>query len=315
MVLGASVVFGIKDADGLIAFYDNGHGPLSRIAALVPGDPVPGGVGLHALLAAPPVPWRRVLEISRRPPFVRGSGLDLGGAFSSRQPVPRHHRGRRHTADGGDFAQHHALGGALHDVPFGLRPRQSELVAWPVQIRAGNAGIPSLASHRRWSRAATPISPARFRSGISCSGPSGCRKTSCPKSTASIDQAFPSEIAGQLAYPFRQMALGEQPIVSALFAVRSLIGVRFAASGAGPLRIALAGLSTPRGRVCRSSICVRAFARFPSSARLRSGLLLVPAHGAGRPGSRVEIDRGQCRSGQARQTACPRLPPSWSEIP
>jgi sterol desaturase/sphingolipid hydroxylase (fatty acid hydroxylase superfamily) len=31
LVLGASIVFGIHDADGLIAFYDNGHGPLSHL--------------------------------------------------------------------------------------------------------------------------------------------------------------------------------------------------------------------------------------------------------------------------------------------
>ncbi len=29
LVLGASLIFGIKDPDGLVAFYDNGHGPLS----------------------------------------------------------------------------------------------------------------------------------------------------------------------------------------------------------------------------------------------------------------------------------------------
>jgi sterol desaturase/sphingolipid hydroxylase (fatty acid hydroxylase superfamily) len=31
MVLGASVVFNIHDADGLIAFYDDGHGPLAKL--------------------------------------------------------------------------------------------------------------------------------------------------------------------------------------------------------------------------------------------------------------------------------------------
>ena len=31
LVLGAGVVFNIHDADGLIAFYDNGHGPLSQL--------------------------------------------------------------------------------------------------------------------------------------------------------------------------------------------------------------------------------------------------------------------------------------------
>jgi len=31
LVVGASAIFGIHDADGLIAFYDNGHGPLSQL--------------------------------------------------------------------------------------------------------------------------------------------------------------------------------------------------------------------------------------------------------------------------------------------
>ena len=31
LVLGAALLFGIRDADDLIAFYDNGHGPLSRL--------------------------------------------------------------------------------------------------------------------------------------------------------------------------------------------------------------------------------------------------------------------------------------------
>ena len=31
LILGASLVFGIKDADSLIAFYENGHGPLAQL--------------------------------------------------------------------------------------------------------------------------------------------------------------------------------------------------------------------------------------------------------------------------------------------
>jgi len=31
LVLGAGAVFGIHDAEGLIAFYDNGHGPLAQL--------------------------------------------------------------------------------------------------------------------------------------------------------------------------------------------------------------------------------------------------------------------------------------------
>ena len=204
LVLGAGVVFNIHDADELIAFYDNGHGPLADAAAVAAGGAVPGAVGLHAVLAAPHVSRRRVLEVSRHPSFLRGSGLDFGGALPSGQPVPGNHRGRRHPADGGHLAEHHALGRPVHDVPFGVRPRQSELDARPVQIRAGDAGVPPLASHLAGSRAATPTSPGHFRSGISCSAPSGCRKTSCRTITASTTRRFPTEIAGQLAYPFRQ---------------------------------------------------------------------------------------------------------------
>jgi sterol desaturase/sphingolipid hydroxylase (fatty acid hydroxylase superfamily) len=31
LIVGASVIFGIRDADDLIAFYDNGHGPLAQL--------------------------------------------------------------------------------------------------------------------------------------------------------------------------------------------------------------------------------------------------------------------------------------------
>ena len=37
LVLAASVFFGIKDADDLIAFYDNGHGPLATLPLWVQG--------------------------------------------------------------------------------------------------------------------------------------------------------------------------------------------------------------------------------------------------------------------------------------
>ena len=233
LVLGAGVVFNIHDADELIAFYDNGHGPLSRIAALVAGDAVPGPVGLHAVLAAPHVSRRRILEISRHPSFVGGSGLDFGGALSSGQPVPRNHRGRRHPADGGHLAQHHALGRAVHDLPFGLRPRQSELDARPVQIRAGDAGLPPLASHRARSRAATPISPARFRSGTCCSEPSGCRKTSSRRITASTIRRSRPRSAGNWPIRSGNRLVASTAVYRRPFAVRSPIDVRFASSGAG----------------------------------------------------------------------------------
>ena len=92
LVLGAGVVFNIHDADELIAFYDNGHGPLATLPLWLQAHAVPGAVRFHAVLAAPHVPRRRLLEISRHPSFLRRSRLDFGGALPPGQPVARHHR-------------------------------------------------------------------------------------------------------------------------------------------------------------------------------------------------------------------------------
>ena len=195
-------VFGIRDADELIAFYDNGHGPLSTLPLWLQAMLFLVAGRFHDVLAAPHVPWRRVLEIPRHPSFVRGCGLDLGGALSPRQPAAGNHRGRRRAADGRHFAERDALARAVQHLPFGVRPRQSELDARPVQIRDGDAGVPPLAPHRAAKRAATPISPAPFRSGTSCSGPSGCRKTGCPTSMAwTIRRRFRARSSGN--WPIR----------------------------------------------------------------------------------------------------------------
>src|SRR5882757_2452004 len=86
-------------------------------------------VRLHALLDSPDVPWWRFLEISRYPSFIRTSGMDFGCLLSSRESVPWHGSGGCHPADGRHFAEHHALGRTVHDLPFGIRPRQSQLDA------------------------------------------------------------------------------------------------------------------------------------------------------------------------------------------
>ena len=202
LVLGAGVVFNIHDADELIAFYDNGHGPLSELPLwlqamlfLVASDFML--YWLHRMFHG-----GGVLEISRHPSFLGRSRVDLGGAVSSGQPVHRNDPGRRHPADGGHLAQHHALGRAVHDLPLRLRSRQPELDARARSNtcsprRSSTAGITP-----RSKRAATPISRAPSRSGTSCSERSGCRRTGCPIITASDDQAIPTEIGGQLAYPF-----------------------------------------------------------------------------------------------------------------
>ena len=204
LVLGAGVVFNIHDADDLIAFYDNGHGPLSELPLWLQAVLFLVAVRLHAVLAAPHVSRRRLLEVSRDPSFLRRSGLDFGGALSSGQSVPGNDRGRRHPADGGHLAEHHALGRAVHDVPFGVRPRQPELDAWPVQIRAGDAGVPPLAPHL--AGAGRQHQFCRDVSGLGHPvwNLPDAGKRSFPTITASTIRPFPSEIAGQLAYPFRQ---------------------------------------------------------------------------------------------------------------
>ena len=104
-MIAAGVVFGIHDVDDLTAFYDNGHGLLAALPLGLQAGVVPGSVGFRAVPAAPLVPPRRLLEISRRPSFVRGPGLDFGGALPSGEFAPGNHRDRRCPADGGHFTE------------------------------------------------------------------------------------------------------------------------------------------------------------------------------------------------------------------
>ena len=204
LVLGASVVFDIHDADELIAFYDNGHGPLSELPLWLQAV-------LFLVLSDFMLYWlHRMFHGGGFWKYhaIHHSSEDLDWISAARfHPVNLFlgtDRGRRHPADGGDLAEHHALGRAVHDVPFGLRPRQSELDAWAVQIRAGDAGVSPLASHR-----AGRGRQYQFRRHVSDLGYPvrdlpDAGKPAAGQFMASDDQAIPSEIVGQLAYPFRQ---------------------------------------------------------------------------------------------------------------
>ncbi len=146
LVLGAAVVFNIYDADELIAFYDNGHGPLSEL-------PLWFQAVLFVVLSDFMLYWLH--------------RLFHGGAFWKYHAV--HHSSEE--LDWISAARFHPVNlflgtimvdvillmagispntmiwvGTLHDVPLGLRSRQPELDAWPVQIRAGDADLPPLAS-------------------------------------------------------------------------------------------------------------------------------------------------------------------------
>ena len=84
LVMGAAFLFGIHDADGLMEFYDNGHGPLAQLPLWVQAIIFLVGSDFMMYWIHRAVPPRRAVEISRGPSFLRGSRLDFGGAVSSR---------------------------------------------------------------------------------------------------------------------------------------------------------------------------------------------------------------------------------------
>ena len=160
-------------------------------------------VRLHAVLAAPHVSRRRLLEISRHPSLLGGSRVDLRGAVSSSQPVHRNNSGRRHPADCGHFSQHHAVGRTVHDLSFRLRSRQPELDVGAVR----NTCLPRPVFHR-WHH--TPIEEGgntnfagTFPLWDLLFGTFRMPENRLPDNYGVEDQEIPAEIAGQLAYPFR----------------------------------------------------------------------------------------------------------------
>ena len=105
LIAGAAVLFGITTADGLIAFYENGHGPLAALPLAAQMIVVPGRRRFHSVLDAPLFPRQADVEVPRRASLLRRAGVDLGGAVSSGQSVlrPRVRRrrfaARRHLAE------------------------------------------------------------------------------------------------------------------------------------------------------------------------------------------------------------------------
>ena len=205
LVLAAALFFDISDADELIAFYNEGHGPLSALPLWLQAV-------LFLVLADFMMYWlHRMFHGGGFWKYhaIHHSSEDVDWISAARfHPVnllPGNHRRRRRPAARGYFAERDAVARSFQYLPFGVRPRQSQLGPRPVQICDRDAGVSPLASHRAGMRAATPISPALFRSGTFCSGRSGCRKTGCPANYGIDDQSsFPAGIGGQLAYPFRK---------------------------------------------------------------------------------------------------------------
>ena len=92
-MVGTGLLFNIHDADGLIAFYDNGHGPLSEL---------PLWVQALLFLVASDFMLYWLHRMFHRGGFWKyhaihhsseASGMDFRGAVSSGQPFHRNDHG------------------------------------------------------------------------------------------------------------------------------------------------------------------------------------------------------------------------------
>jgi sterol desaturase/sphingolipid hydroxylase (fatty acid hydroxylase superfamily) len=145
LVLGAALLFGIRDADDLIAFYDNGHGALSILPLWLQAI-------LFLVLADFMMYWlHRMFH---------------GGRFWKYHAI--HHSSEDVDWISARFHPSTCCGSTIGDVvllmtgispgvmwlrPFNIfvrvRSRQPQLDARPVQNVRGDAGVPSLASPAR----------------------------------------------------------------------------------------------------------------------------------------------------------------------
>ena len=148
LIVGAALLFRITTADGLIAFYDNGHGPLAALPLVA--QMVIFLVGEDIILY-----WTHRLFHGQRMwryHAVHHSSEELEWISAARfHPV---------NLFLGSVAADvvmlligispNVLGRAraIDHRAFGLRARQSQLDARSVQIRDRDAGVPPLAPHR-----------------------------------------------------------------------------------------------------------------------------------------------------------------------
>src|SRR5689334_123773 len=134
MVMGAAYLYGIHGADALMAFYDDGFGPLAQLPL-----------------------WAQALTFLVVSDFLtywihRGFHRGSLWRYHSVQHIFRHgSRGCRPVACR-HFAERDAVGGPVHHGHVGLRARQSELDARAVQICHRRTGVSPLASYGGRSR-------------------------------------------------------------------------------------------------------------------------------------------------------------------
>ena len=194
LIVGAAVLFRITTADGLIAFYDNGHGPLAALP--LSSQMVIFLVGEDIILY-----WTHRLFHGQRMwryHAVHHSSEELEWISAARFHPVNLFLGSV-AADVimlllGISPNVFVVLGPFNHRTFGLRARQSRLDARAVQIRVRRSGLPPLASHRGRTAAARRTLPRRFRFWTSCSALFICRPASFPITTgsaiASIRRAF-----------------------------------------------------------------------------------------------------------------------------
>jgi len=208
LILGASVVFGIKDADGLIAFYDNGHGPLSELPL-----------------------WCQAIL------FLVASDFMLywlhrmfhGGAFWKYHAV--HHSSE--DLEWISAARFHPvnlfIGTITVDVILLMAGISPNIMLWVGPFTTFHSAF--VHANLNWSLGpfkyvlATPVFHRWHHTSLEQGGNTNFAGTfplwdilfgtfrmpanELPEAYGIDDQAFPTEIAGQLAYPFRQLAIEE----------------------------------------------------------------------------------------------------------
>ena len=308
LVLGAGVVFKIHDADELIAFYDNGHGPLSELP-----------LWLQALL------------------FLVLSDFMLywlhrmfhGGGFWKYHAI--HHSSE--DLDWISAARFHPvnlfLGTIAVDVILLMAGISPNIMLWVGPFTTFHSAF--VHANLNWTLGpfkyvlATPVFHRWHHTALEEGGNTNFAGTfpiwDILFGTFRMpENELPESLwRGRAGDPVRDRraiglsvpAIGLQASgFSAPFAVRSLLASDLPRRAPVPLRIALAGLSTPRGIVCRSVPCVRARARlwppvagWPECCCGRPSLLPTP-----------RLTPSRSMSIRPSWSNCPPAsPPSWSE--
>lgn len=183
LIVGAGVVFNIHDADELIAFYDNGHGPLSQLPLWVQG-------ALFLILSDFMLYWLHRL-------FHGGGFWKYHAIHHSSEELGWISAARFHPVN-------LVLGTIGVDVVLLMAGISPNVMIWVGPFTTFHSAfvhanlnwtfgpfryVLATPVFHRWhhtslEQGAIPILPGLSRSGTCCSVPSGCRRVNCRRDTA-----------------------------------------------------------------------------------------------------------------------------------